>query len=77
VEFYNVRSLLLLARVSGAMRNVAYNAVCLFNKFVQILQAEFECSKRRRIMSSQRLIEYGCDVHGGGSMLIFKLWLGE
>jgi len=44
---------------------VAYNAVCLLDELVEVLQAELIRSDRVRIVLGQRLVENGCDVHGG------------
>ena len=47
------------------MRNVAYNAICLLDEFVEVLQAEFMWLNRLRVVRDQRLVEDGRDVHGG------------
>lgn len=46
------------------MSNVAYNAVCLLQKLVQILHAEDIRLDRLRIVLRQHLVEDWSDVHG-------------
>jgi hypothetical protein len=65
VELCDVTSLLPLVVVvcSLAGRNVAYNAVCLLQKLVQIIETEGVGLDWVRIVLDQYLVEYGRDVH--------------
>lgn len=60
-----VCSLLQLATIThlAAMRNVAYNAVCLFDKVVECLDSKLKRLNWRRIVLCKHLVEGGRDVH--------------
>lgn len=60
-----VCSLLQLATIThlAAMRNVAYNAVCLFDKVVECLDSKLKGLDWRRIVLCKHLVEGGRDVH--------------
>lgn len=55
------------------LRNVAYNAVCLFEKLVQVLDAKDKGLDRLCIVLHQHLVEYGSDVHCGAARCTGKL----
>lgn len=56
-------------QLAGLLRfkvsNVAYNAVGLFEKLIQILFAEDIGLKRPRVMRGEHLVENGRQIHGG------------
>lgn len=46
------------------MRNVAYNAVCLFDEGIQVLDAQDMGRNGASIVGRQHLVEDGGNVHG-------------
>ena len=65
MQLSDVRPLVLLAGVGGqgAAGNVAYNAIRLFYKVIEGLDAELKRLDWRGIVLGQHLVECGRDVH--------------
>lgn len=65
VQLCNMRSLCQLAALRGAQEgNVAYDAIRLLEELVQVLFPEDMRLYRLGVVRSERLVQYGCYVHG-------------